>query len=80
MAANAAQQLHFCFTGDYVFLAFLPAHAIAAAGSSGGSGAGLGLIATLYLTRDVKELIGLKDPISPVLSVKRVLSSSSRPL
>lgn len=35
MAANAAQQLRFCFTADYVFLARLPAHAVV--GSSGGS-------------------------------------------
>lgn len=50
MAANTAQQLHFCFTGNYVFLALLPTHTVTIAGSSGGSGARLGLIGTLYLT------------------------------
>lgn len=78
MAANTAQQLHFCSTGDYVFLALLPTHAIAVAGSTAGAEFALG--SSVHLTRDVKELIGLKDSIGLVLSVKRVLSSSSRPL
>lgn len=68
MAANTAQQLHFCFTGNYVFLALLPTHIVTIDGSSGGSGARLGLIGTLYLTRDAKELIRLKDSISLVRS------------
>lgn len=54
-AANTAQQLHFCFGGDYVFLALLRAHTVTVAGSSSGSGARLWLGGTLSLTIRLKR-------------------------